>query len=121
MKKKHILVVAALMMLSILGISTAFAFSNGKGMPAQDREALQNARSNGDYETWREIKIRHISEDRFNEARARHQERAEFRSLIQEARESGDYSRLQEVKETFGKGKGMHRRNMNLKECLLDK
>ncbi len=120
MEQKYILGIVALAVVAVLGISMVSAFGFGKGIPEEDREALENAMESGDYDAWREIRMSQISEERFEEMKARHQERAEFREAMQEARESGDYSRIQELKAEFGCDKamrGMNKRNKNCGEC----
>jgi hypothetical protein len=121
MEQKRVLGIFALSMVALLGIGMVSAFGFGNGISDEDREALENAIESGDYEAWREIKMSQISEERFNEIQARHQERAEFRTAMQEARASGDYSRIQELKEEFGEGRKMHKRNMNFGECPFAK
>jgi len=121
MKQKQMLGIVALAMVALLGVGMVSAFGFGNGISEEDIEALNNAMESGDYEAWKEIKMSQISEERFEEARARHQERAEFRTAMQEARESGDYSRVQELKAEFGKGKGIHNKNMNSGECPFAK
>jgi hypothetical protein len=117
MEQKYVLGIVALSMVALLGFGKVSAFGFGNRISDEDRETLKNAIESGDYETWREIKMSQISEERFEEMKARYQEREEFREAMQEARESGNYSRIHEFKAEFGKGKGIHKRNMNFGEC----
>lgn len=121
MKQKQMLGIVALAMVAILGIGMISAFGFGSGISEEDKVELKNAMESGDYESWKEIKMSQISEEKFEEARARHQERVEFRMAIQEARESGNYSKMQDLKADFGKGKGMHNKNMNSGPCPFAK
>jgi Arc/MetJ-type ribon-helix-helix transcriptional regulator len=121
MKQKYVLGIIALSMVALLGAGMISAFGFRNGVSEEDREALKNAVESGNYESWAELKRAQISEERFEEVRARHQERQEFRTAMQEARESGDYSKLQELKAEFGKGKGMQRKNMNSGDCPFSK
>jgi hypothetical protein len=109
--------VFAFAMLAILAVGVVSAVGFQNRMSDEDREAMKAAIESGDYDSWANIKRAQISEEKFNEQRARHQEREEFRALMQEARESGDYSKIQELKAEFGQGKGMHKRNMRSGEC----
>ncbi len=115
MEQKYVLGIFAIAMVAILGVGMVSAFGFGNGISEEDREALENAMESGDYETWEEIKMSQISEERFEEVQARHAEKAEFREAMQEARESEDYETMQELKEEFGKGKGM--KGMNHEGC----
>ncbi len=107
MKQKQMLGIVALTMVALLGVGMVSAFGFGNGIFEEDKEALENAMELGDYETWEEIKMSQISEERFNEIQERHAEKAEFREAMQEARESGDRETMQELKAEFGNGKGM--------------
>ena len=89
MEQKYVLGIVALAMVALLGVGMVSAFGFGNGMSEGDREALENTMESGDYEAWASIKSAQISEERFEEARARHAERQEFRTAMQEARESG--------------------------------
>jgi hypothetical protein len=118
MEQKHILGVVALLMVSLLGVGMVSAFGNFKNrISEEDKIALENAMDSGDYEAWASIKRAQISDEKFEEARARHQERAEFRTAMQEARESGDRVLMEELKAEFGQGKRMHKRNINSMPC----
>ena len=121
MEQKYVLGIVALAMVAILGVGMVSAYGFGNGISEEDKEALKTAMETGDYETWKEIKMSQVSEEKFEEMTSRHQERAEFRKAIQEARESGDYSKIQELKAEFGQGKGMHKRNMHSGECPFAK
>jgi hypothetical protein len=117
MEKRQIVGVFALAMVALLGVGMVSAFGFGNQMSEEDRDNMKNAIESGDYQTWREIKMSQISEEKFEEAKARHQERAEFREAMKEAREANDYSKIQELKEEFGKGRGMHNKNKNSGNC----
>jgi hypothetical protein len=119
--EKKTLGVFAFAMLAILAVGAVSAVGFQNRMSDEDRENLKSAMEVGDYDSWANIKRAQISEEKFDEQRARHQERAEFRALMQEARESGDYSKIQELKAEFGQGKGMHKRNMHSGECPFAK
>ena len=122
MKQKQILGIVALAMVAFLGIGMVSAFGGfGNGISEEDKIALENAIESGDYESWAELKRSQITQEKFSEIQARHQESAEFRTLMKEARESGDYSKVQELKAEFGKGKGIHKQNMNSGECPFAK
>ena len=108
----------AFAMVAILAIGAVSAFGNSQNrMSDEDREALKHSMESGDYDSWANIKRSQISEEKFNEARARHQERAEFRALMQEAREAGDRDLIEELRAEFGVGKQMHKRNVNPMPC----
>lgn len=109
--------VAAFLIVALLGVGFVSAYGFGNDMPKETRDAIENAVESGDYSTWKVLMESQITEERFNEMKSKHQERAEFRALMQEARESGNYSAIQELKAEFGPGKGMHKRNMNSGEC----
>lgn len=123
MKNKKVLGIFAIALVLVLGVSLVSAFGNGLGnnIYEEDKEALKTAIESNDYETWAQIKNAQVSEENFNEIKIRHQQRAEYRSQIQEARESEDYELLSELKAEFGRGKGMHRKNMNSGECHFAK
>ena len=124
MKRKYTLV-AALAMVTLLGVGMVSAFGSGNGFMSgltdeeraemQDqKEAIRAAVENEEYAEWKSLMEDRIAEmqgrlteEDFNEVVARHQERAEFREAMEEARESGDFSAIQELKEEFGiEGKG---------------
>lgn len=109
--------IAAFLVVALLGVGFVSAYGFGNDMSKETRDAVQNALDSGDYSTWKSLMESQITEERFNEMKAKHQERAEFRALMREARESGNYSAIQELKEEFGSGKGMHKENMNSGEC----
>jgi hypothetical protein len=109
--------VFAFAMLAILAVGAVSAVGFQNRMSDEDREALKSAMEVGDYDSWANIKRAQISEEKFSEQRARHQERAEFRALMQTARESGDRDLMQDLKAEFGQGKGMHKRNVNSMPC----
>lgn len=114
--------VAVFSMVFILGLGAVNAFGFGKGMFVfEDREALIQAVESGDYDTWKSLKQSQLSEEKFNELSAKHQEREEFRNAIQEARESGDFEKLNELKAQFGEGKGFGKRNMNSAPCSCNR
>ena len=117
MKQKYVLGIVALSMITLLGISMVSAFGFKNRMSNEERETIANAIESGDYETWSSIKRAQISEEKFEELRERRKERAEFRNRIQEARNSGDMETIQQLKEEFGLGKKMRRRNINFGEC----
>ena len=118
MEKKYTFGLFALLCIAILGIGLVSAFQGFRNqLSEEDREALVSAMGSGDYETWESIKVNQISEEKFEEARARHQERAEFREALQEAREAGDREAMDELKEEFGIGKRVRIRNENLSPC----
>ena len=119
MEQKYLLGIFALAMVSILGLGIVSAISFQNRVSDEEREALETAMEVGDYDSWAEIKSAQISEDKFNQARARHQERAEFRNLMREAREAGDWEAMQELKEQYGVGSGAHKRNANLTPCNM--
>jgi hypothetical protein len=122
MKQKYILGIFALSMIALLGIGMVSAFHGFKNrLSEEDREALANAMDSGDFESWASIKRAQISEEKFEQERTRHQERAEFRKALQEARESGDLEAMQQLKEEFGLGKRIHKRNMNFSGCPFAK
>jgi hypothetical protein len=123
MKKKLIIGVFALAMIAILGFGAVSAYGFGR-MSSEEKESMKTAIQDGDFETWKTLKqermsrmFSEIDEEKFNELRARHQERAEFRNAMMEARDSGDWERVQELKAQYGTGKGMHKRNMNSGAC----
>jgi hypothetical protein len=121
MEKKTI-GIFAFVMVAVLAIGMVSAFGGfGNKMSDENREAMDTAMESGDFESWKSLMQSQITEERFDEMRARHQERAEFRALMQEARESGDYSKIQELKAEFGQGKGMNKKNMNSGECPFAK
>jgi hypothetical protein len=117
MQRKYVLGIVALSMIALLGVSMVSAIGFRNRMSDQDREALENAMKSGDFEAWESVKKNMISEEKFEQARARHQERQELRESLREARESGDFEAMQQLKEEFGVGKGMHKRNINLSGC----
>lgn len=114
MEKRYILGIAALAMIAFLGVSFVSAFGFKGGLSDEDRETLEDAMESGDYEAWASIKNAQISEERFEEARARQAQRQEFREAMQKARESGDFSKAQELREEYGiKKRGMSGGNCN--------
>lgn len=116
--EKKTLGVIAFAMFTVLAFGAVSAFGGfGNNMSEEDREAMDTVMESGDFEAWKSLMQSQLTEERFNEMRARNQERAEFRDLMQEARESGNYSKIQELKSEFGQGKGMHKQNMNPGEC----
>lgn len=117
MEKKYLVGLMALSLIVLMGVGMVSAIGFKNRMSDEDREALMSAIDSNDYDAWADIKRTQISEDKFNEKRARHQERAEFRDLMQEARDAGDRQLMQELKEQYGAGKGAHKRNVNLMPC----
>ena len=115
--KKKILGISALAIVALLGFSLVSAYSFGNKVFEEDRDAMKNAVESGDYSSWKSLMESQITEERFNEIRAMHQERQEFRNLMQEARDSGDYSKVEELRQQYGPGKGMGKRNMHSGEC----
>ena len=84
-------------------------------MSEEDRETIKNAVESGDYESWASVKRAQITEEKFQEIRARHAERAEFRAQMENARENGDYEEMQQLKEQYGIGNKMGR-GMRMKQ-----
>ncbi len=115
--EKQTLGILAFAMVAILAVGAVSAYGFGNKMSDEDKETMKSAIESGDYDSWANVKRAQISEDKFNEARSRHAERAEFRALMQEAREAGDYDRIQELKAEFGTGKGMNKKNANSGTC----
>lgn len=72
------------------GAVSAFGYGKGMGMS----EDVEDALNSGDYKTWRNAMEDELTEDNFNEMRARHQEMNQHREndqLFREAVEEGDY------------------------------
>lgn len=116
--EKKTLGIFAFVMVAIIAIGAVSAFGGfGNKMFNEDREAMATAVESGDYDSWADLKRTQISEDKFNEARTRHAERAEFRVLMQEARDAGDYGRIQDLRAEFGVGNGMNRKNAHSETC----
>lgn len=113
-KTLGILAISAFLLLAV-GLVSATNFQNR--MSNEDMDLLKEAMESGDYKSWAEIKQGQISEEKFDEARTRHQERAQFRALMQEARESGNWELMEELKAGYGVGKRMHKRNINSMPC----
>ena len=109
--------VFAFAMVAILALGAVSAIGFQNRMSDEDRESLKSAMEAGDFDSWAQIKSQQISEEKFNEARYRHQERAEFRALMEEAREAGDRALMDELKAEYGVGKQMHKRNVNPTPC----
>ena len=135
-RKKHFAWIFAIFAIALLsfGIVSAFGFGNGLmvGLSDEDketletqREAMQTAIENEDYETWETLMLEKIemmknevNQENFQKLVERHNEREKFRLAMEEARETGDYESMQEVREQygfqemqgkgFGFGRGMH-------------
>jgi hypothetical protein len=116
MKNKKLFGIFSLMLVLVLSLGMLSAF-NFQGRFSLEDEEVQEAISNNDYGSWKELMQSRLTVERFNEIRERAQQREEFRASIQEARENLDVEKMQELKEQFGKGKGMGRKNMNNSEC----
>jgi len=116
MAKKYLAVTLAFALVVFLSAAVVIA-SEGK-ISEEKSENKNFSFEKEDSEAWDEKKVSNLSEDRVNELRNRHEERAKFRELMQEAREAGDYETVQELREEFGRGKGHHNRNANMGECL---
>jgi hypothetical protein len=132
--------ILALVMIALLGISTVFAFGFKNNLWNQDltdeeieqeREAIQQAVENNDFDSWKSLMEERISKmqesltlENFNNIKEKHEERETFKLKIQEARESGDFELIQSLKEKYGienkghfKNKGNFR-NQNLNGYL---
>ena len=125
---KKITLAIVLAIVAVLGMGMVSAFGFGNKMSDEKREAMRNVIENNDYFEWRALKESMLTEENFNEIRAKHMERTEirnsmqeeredFRNVLKEARENGDLEKMQELKAQFGKGKQFHKRNMNLEDC----
>lgn len=107
MERKYILGIVALSMVAVLGVSMVSGFGFGDGFMNQEiseeeraemqeeRQAMQTAIENEDYEAWKALmeerieRMREqITEENFNSLVERHQEMSQFREAMQEARES---------------------------------
>lgn len=115
MKNKNLFGILSLMLVLVLSLGMLSAY-NFKGRFLIEDDEIQEAISNNDYESWKELMESKLTLENFNEARARHLERENFRGSIKEAREDFDFEKMQELKEEFGNGKGMRNRNNN-SEC----
>jgi len=123
MKQKYVLGIVALSIVAVLGISmiSAFGFGNGfmnselsdeeRTQMQEDREAMQTAIVEGDYESWQELmnsriaKMQEqITEENFNSVVEHHNKMSEFRTAVEELKNSGDFSKeaLQELQEEYG-------------------
>ncbi|MFA5953354.1 MAG: hypothetical protein WC812_02055 [Candidatus Pacearchaeota archaeon] len=136
LKRKYFAWIFAVFAIALLsfGFVSAFGFSNGLmvGLSDQDketletqREAMQTAIENGDYETWETLMLEKIemmknevNQENFQRLVEMNQNKEEFKSAMEEARETGDYESMQEVREQYGFpemhgkgfafGRGMH-------------
>ncbi len=115
MAKKYLVVTLAFALVVFLSAAVVIA-SEGK-ISEEKSENKNFSFEKEDSDAWNEEKVSRLSEDRVNELRNRHEERAQFRELMQEAREEGDYESVQDLREEFGRGKGYHKRNENNGEC----
>lgn len=115
--EKKILGISAIVFVALLGFGFVSAYGFGNQVSLEDKDAMRTAVESGDYASWKALMESQITEEKFNEIKLRHQEREEFRSLMEEARESGDYSQIEALREQYGLGNGMGKRNMNSGEC----
>jgi hypothetical protein len=136
MKNKYTLGVFALALVAVLSVGFVAASPFGQGFMNKDltdqeraefqeqKQAMQTAIANEDYETWKSLMQERIvemqsqlTEENFNTLVQKHESMSEFRDAMQEARESGDFSRMQEIKQEFGfegkpcmqKSRGFHK------------
>lgn len=134
MKKTEIFAIAVIV---LLGVSFVAAFPFGKGFAGEDltdeekatmneqREAIDTAIENEDYETWKSLMEAQITEENFQKAVERHKEMEEMREereanreemeekmqelreKMDEARENEDFDTLKELEEEAGIHGGM--------------
>jgi Arc/MetJ-type ribon-helix-helix transcriptional regulator len=119
---KTILVIAALSLISVLGISMVAGFGFGGNLSDEEREErifqreeIRKSVESGDFESWQELmneRIEHmkagITQENFEALREKHQQIAGFREAVQKAREAGelDRDRLKELAEEYEVGNG---------------
>lgn len=119
MSKKIWLGLAALVIVGLVGVSSAMAFGVGNTFFAEDhpfaeeRAAMQDAIENQDYESWKALMQERITEGNFNKLVEMHQERGERQQKMEEfrqARQDGDTEKLEELKAEFGENMPMFRK-----------
>lgn len=129
MKRKTLFGILALAMIGLLGISGfvaahgfgSFGFSKDltdeqKSEMQVQHQAIQDAISNGDFNSWKTLQEERIAEmqaqlteENFNKIVERHNQMEEFMTAMQEARESGDFSEVKALQDeyrmaSFGRG-----------------
>ncbi len=90
--KKALLAIISLMLVGIVAVGTATAF--GFGWNAEDREEIQTAIENNDFDGWKNAIQARLTEENFGELVERHQYRDQMRlhrDEMRDAIESGDY------------------------------
>lgn len=97
MKKKFVGVFALLAIGLLLSTATASAFG-----PRwfENSDELHQAIEDGDYDTWKELRVERLTEERFEEVQERHQERQERmqgEKSLREAIEDADYGAYSEA------------------------
>ncbi len=123
MENKYVIGIVALSVIVVLGLSLVVAFPFGKNFindlsdeeksqMQEQRQAMQNAIENQDYEAWKTLMQNRISEmqgqiteENFNKLTERREQKAELREAIKEAKETGDWSQVQELKDELSKTK----------------
>ncbi len=88
-----------------IGIVSAF-----DGFGSEHREAKKKALETGDYETWKEIKMSELTEERFKWAQEKYEQRMERRQAMHPARQAvidGDYDAWAEAISGLGWTRGM--------------
>jgi hypothetical protein len=86
--KKTTVTLIAIMLLGILTVSAFGGFGFG------NKEEINNALENNDFDAWKTAMTQQLTEENFNKMVERHQKRAEFREHKEEihaAIEAGDY------------------------------
>lgn len=114
MESKYVIGIVGLAVVLLLSVSMVAAFGFGKGFMSADltdeekaemqeqREAVQTAISEGDYETWKNLMTSQLTEENFNQMVEHHNKMLEFREAMEKAHETGDFSQMQELHEEYG-------------------
>ncbi|MBI2448465.1 hypothetical protein HYV44_02825 [Candidatus Microgenomates bacterium] len=95
-KKRQLIVGGLLATLVILaGATSTYAFAGNFGLNTDQREALEVALTNGDYDSWKGLMESQISQENFTKAQEQYKNRSQMkanRDAIEKTLEAGDYN-----------------------------
>jgi len=110
MERKTIIILSAIAVVAILGITSLVAAYGGFRTTLSDedrsemeafREQIKEAITNNDFDSWKVLMESKLTEEHFNQMVENYNSRSDFREAMQQAHESGDYSQIKALKEQY--------------------
>jgi len=140
MVNKYTIGIIALVVIAIFTASMVSAFGFGRGFMGTSlteaqktefqaqRQAMETAIQNKDYQAWKSLMQQKISEmqsqltqENFNKIVDMHDKMTQVRDAMQEAKKTGDYSKVEELKTQLGiEGKGFMGHFGNFHNKMMD-